>query len=124
MEAGSSQTTTTACWAAWVNRSTLSDSPAAVSITSTSGGQARSPNARMISPWAAGARSVMALSPEAAGTIDRPRGPRTMLLDADLGLANVDVLFGLQPRYNLQHVISGETDLESTIVRGNEASAT
>ncbi|WP_405228976.1 MinD/ParA family protein [Lentisalinibacter sediminis] len=41
-----------------------------------------------------------------------------MLLDADLGLANVDVLFGLQPRYNLQHVLSGETDLESTIVRG------
>lgn len=41
-----------------------------------------------------------------------------MLLDADLGLANVDVLFGLQPRYNLQHVVNGETDLASTIVRG------
>ncbi|WP_372695648.1 P-loop NTPase, partial [Immundisolibacter sp.] len=26
------------------------------------------------------------------------RGQRTMLLDADLGLANVDVLLGLQPR--------------------------
>ena len=41
-----------------------------------------------------------------------------MLLDADLGLANVDVLLGLQPRFNLSHVLSGETDLESTILRG------
>lgn len=41
-----------------------------------------------------------------------------MLLDADLGLANVDVLLGLQPRFNLSHVLSGEVDLESTILRG------
>lgn len=41
-----------------------------------------------------------------------------MLLDADLGLANIDVLLGLQPRYNLQHVVNGETDLASTVVRG------
>jgi len=41
-----------------------------------------------------------------------------MLLDADLGLANVDVLLGLQPRFNLSHVLSGEVDLDSTILRG------
>lgn len=41
-----------------------------------------------------------------------------MLLDADLGLANVDVLLGLQPGRNLQHVVNGESDLESTIIRG------
>jgi flagellar biosynthesis protein FlhG len=40
------------------------------------------------------------------------------LLDADVGLANVDVLLGLQPRFNLSHVASGESDLESTILRG------
>jgi len=46
------------------------------------------------------------------------RGRRSMLLDADLGLANVDVLLGLQPRFNLGHVVSGETSLESTIISG------
>lgn len=41
-----------------------------------------------------------------------------MLLDADLGLANVDVLLALQPRFNLSHVVSGDTDLDSTIIDG------
>lgn len=41
-----------------------------------------------------------------------------MLLDADLGLANVDVLLGLQPRFNLSHVLNGEADIERTIVEG------
>ena len=46
------------------------------------------------------------------------RGRNTCLLDADLSLANVDVLLGLQPRFNLSHVVKGETDLRSTILRG------
>lgn len=41
-----------------------------------------------------------------------------MLLDADLSLANVDVLLGLQPRFNLSHLVNGEADLASTIVEG------
>ena len=41
-----------------------------------------------------------------------------MLLDADLGLANVDVLLALQPRFNLAHVVNGDTDLESAIIDG------
>lgn len=46
------------------------------------------------------------------------RHRKVMLLDADFSLANVDVLLGLQPRFNLSHVVSGETDLESTILDG------
>jgi len=46
------------------------------------------------------------------------RGRNTCLLDADMSLANVDVLLGLQPRFNLSHVVNGETDLQSTILRG------
>lgn len=46
------------------------------------------------------------------------RSRRVMLLDADLGLANIDVLLGLRPRFNLSHVVSGDADLESTIVDG------
>lgn len=43
-------------------------------------------------------------------------GRQTLLLDADLGLANVDVLLGLQPRYNLSHVLSGACTLADTIL--------
>ncbi len=46
------------------------------------------------------------------------RGREVMILDADLGLANVDVLLGLQPRFNLSHVINGECSLEDVIVTG------
>lgn len=41
-----------------------------------------------------------------------------MLLDADLGLANIDVLLGLQPQFNLSHVLSGERSLEEIMVDG------
>lgn len=45
-------------------------------------------------------------------------GRRVMLLDADLGLANVDVLLGLHAKYNLSHVLSGECTLGEAIVDG------
>ncbi len=41
-----------------------------------------------------------------------------MLLDADLGLANIDVLLGLTPRLNLAHVIEGQATLEEVLVEG------
>ncbi len=46
------------------------------------------------------------------------QGQKVMLLDADLGLANLDVLLGLQPAYNLAHVIKGDCPLEEIIVTG------
>jgi flagellar biosynthesis protein FlhG len=46
------------------------------------------------------------------------RSRNVMLLDADLGLANVDVLLGLQPRFNLSHVVSGDIDLAGTVMQG------
>ncbi len=45
---------------------------------------------------------------------------QVMLLDADLGLANVDVVLGLHPSYNLSHVMSGERTLEEVILTGPE----
>jgi flagellar biosynthesis protein FlhG len=45
-------------------------------------------------------------------------GKEVMLLDADLGLANVDVLLGLNPAYDLSHVINGQRSLEEVIVDG------
>ena len=41
-----------------------------------------------------------------------------LLLDADLGLGNIDVLLGLNTEYDLSHVISGERKLEEIIVEG------
>ncbi|GAB6068067.1 flagellar synthesis regulator FleN [Methylothermus subterraneus] len=46
------------------------------------------------------------------------QGRATALLDADLGLANVDILLGLHPRYNLSHVIQGTCTLEEIVVEG------
>ena len=46
------------------------------------------------------------------------RGRSALVLDADLGLANIDVVLGLQPRWNLSHVLSGERTLEEIIVTG------
>lgn len=43
-------------------------------------------------------------------------GNEVMLLDADLGLANVDVVLGLSPKLNLSHVMSGEAGLEEVLV--------
>lgn len=45
-------------------------------------------------------------------------GKSVMLLDADLGLANVDVLLGLSPKYNLSHVLEGRATLEEILVEG------
>lgn len=45
-------------------------------------------------------------------------GKNVLLFDADLSLANVDVLLGLTPRLNLSHVISGEKKLNEILVDG------
>ncbi|KHL69870.1 hypothetical protein SF06_14010 [Pseudomonas flexibilis] len=45
-------------------------------------------------------------------------GRRVMLLDADLGLANVDVMLGLTPKRNLADVIEGECELRDVILQG------
>ena len=41
---------------------------------------------------------------------------RVLILDADLGLANMDVLLGLNPRHTLSHVLDGEKRLDEIIV--------
>jgi flagellar biosynthesis protein FlhG len=43
-------------------------------------------------------------------------GRKVTLLDGDLGLANVDVMLGLSPRYTLAHVLSGERTLDEILI--------
>jgi flagellar biosynthesis protein FlhG len=45
-------------------------------------------------------------------------GQKVMLLDADLGLANIDVVLGLHPSYDLSHVLRGERSLDEVIIEG------
>ena len=46
------------------------------------------------------------------------RGREVMLVDADFGLANVDVVLGLHTRFHLGHVLRGDCALEDAIVTG------
>ena len=45
-------------------------------------------------------------------------GRRVYLLDADLGLANVDVLLNLTPTYTLDDVLAGEKELRDIVADG------
>ena len=45
-------------------------------------------------------------------------GQRTLLLDTDLGLANVDVMLGLSPRFTLADVFAGRCELADTLLEG------
>lgn len=46
------------------------------------------------------------------------RGKKVLIVDADLSLANIDVLLGLQPQYNLSHVLWGQKRLGEVVVEG------
>ncbi len=46
------------------------------------------------------------------------QGKRVLVLDADLGLANVDVMLGVRVKRNLSHVLSGECELDDIIIEG------
>lgn len=43
---------------------------------------------------------------------------KVLLLDADLGLGNVDVLLGLDSQYNIGHLLRGEKTIEEVMVKG------
>lgn len=45
-------------------------------------------------------------------------GQRVIILDGDLGLANVDVAFGLTARYTIEHLLSGEKTIEQILLAG------
>jgi flagellar biosynthesis protein FlhG len=41
-----------------------------------------------------------------------------LIIDGDFGLANVDVILGLKPRYSIQDVLNGHAELQNIIVEG------
>ena len=48
------------------------------------------------------------------------RGKRVIIFDADFGLANVEVMFGTLPKYNLSDVIYGNMSISEIITEGPE----
>jgi flagellar biosynthesis protein FlhG len=47
-------------------------------------------------------------------------GRRVTLLDADLALANADVLLGLNPKFHLGHVLSGQRTLSEVVIETSQ----
>ena len=45
-------------------------------------------------------------------------GKKVLIFDADLGLANIDIIFGINPKYNIDEVIKGDKELSQIIVKG------
>ncbi|MCD6561919.1 MAG: MinD/ParA family protein [Deltaproteobacteria bacterium] len=45
-------------------------------------------------------------------------GRKVLILDADLGLGNLDILLGLAPKYNFSHVITGLKTIDQIIING------
>lgn len=50
----------------------------------------------------------------------RHMGKRVIIFDADFGLANVEVMFGTVPKYNLTKLLEGEMKIEDIITKGPE----
>ena len=46
------------------------------------------------------------------------RKKQVLVVDADLGLNNIDILLGLTPKFNIGHLLSGEKDVKDIIVEG------
>jgi flagellar biosynthesis protein FlhG len=45
-------------------------------------------------------------------------GQRVLLVDADLGLANADVVLGVTPKFHLGHVLSGQKQVSEVVQKG------
>jgi flagellar biosynthesis protein FlhG len=45
-------------------------------------------------------------------------GKKVLVLDGDLGLANIDVLLGLTPQYTIEHLLNREKSLSEILIKG------
>ncbi|MEN2994882.1 MAG: MinD/ParA family protein [Thermodesulfovibrio sp.] len=52
--------------------------------------------------------------------IFRTMQKKVLLMDADVGLSNIDIMFGIAPKFNIKHLLSGEKSIKDIIVRTSE----
>jgi flagellar biosynthesis protein FlhG len=48
------------------------------------------------------------------------RGARVLAVDADLGLANMDIIMGLAPTYTVAEIVRGDAEIDEVLVKGPE----
>lgn len=48
------------------------------------------------------------------------KGKKVLLFDADLGLANIDIMLGIVPKYNLYHVVNGKKTIQDITLSSEE----
>ncbi|MHB8111748.1 MAG: MinD/ParA family protein [Syntrophorhabdaceae bacterium] len=46
------------------------------------------------------------------------RNKSTYILDADLSLGNIDIMFGMAPKFNIKDVLSGSRQMDEVILKG------
>jgi flagellar biosynthesis protein FlhG len=78
--------------------------------------QARRPRILAVTSGKGGVGKTNVVANLAAGLAEM--GKRVVILDADFGLANIDVLLGLNPRFHLGHVLYGKKSLTEIMVEG------
>lgn len=83
-------------------------------------GRNRRPNARprilAVTSGKGGVGKTNVVANLAAGLAEM--GKRVVILDADFGLANIDVLLGLNPHFHLGHVLYGKKKLTDIMIEG------
>ena len=52
------------------------------------------------------------------GLVLQNMGKKVLIIDADLGLANIDVVAGLYPKYNISHILSIGKSIQDVILEG------
>lgn len=52
------------------------------------------------------------------GILLASRGKKVLVLDADLGLANVDVMLGMAPHRTIKHVLDGQCSIDDIVIDG------
>ncbi len=45
-------------------------------------------------------------------------GKKVILMDADMGMANIDIMLGIVPNYTIQHVVQGRKRLKDIVIDG------
>jgi flagellar biosynthesis protein FlhG len=48
----------------------------------------------------------------------RAKGLDVLIFDGDMGLANIDIVYNISPKYNLQHLLEGKKTMSEVLVEG------
>jgi len=94
----------------------MSDAPSPTLPSSTATPAPASPGARIIAVTSGkGGVGKTFVSANLAAALTR-RGQRVLVLDADLGLANLDVVLNLHPKITLHDVFTGKASLDDAVI--------